>query len=122
MGAYTTQFWGISLTEKYGKIEDAMPSLDPESYEGEGDDVYDLGSYIEHHELGESMYDGGGWGQITFLGLEIEPGPRGIVVTDEHVEKVAAIIARIPDELKQALTKVYGIIPEPAFHTEEGSD
>jgi hypothetical protein len=33
---------------------------------------------------------------------------------------VAQIIARIPDELKEALIKVYGSIPEPAFHTEEG--
>jgi hypothetical protein len=120
MGAYTTQFWGISLTERYEKIEEAMLSLDPEKATGDDDEIAELSEYIRHHKLGRSLYDGGGWGQITFIGVSIKSSPRGVVVTDEHVAEVAQIIARIPDELKEALIKVYGSIPEPAFHTEEG--
>jgi hypothetical protein len=119
MGAYSTQFWGISLTEKYDKIEEAMPSLDPEKEVDDGE-ISELSDYVRHHQLGKSLYDGGGWGQITFIGETVQATARGAIVTDEQVERVAAIVARIPDELKAALVKVFGTLPEPSFHTEEG--
>lgn len=120
MGAYSTHFWGIDLTSKYDVVEEAMPSIDPETELFGPDVIASLGDYIEHHKLGRSMYDGGGYGQITYIGSGIGNGPRGITVTDEHIEKVAAIIAIIPDELKAALIEVYGRIPEPKFHIAEG--
>jgi hypothetical protein len=124
MGVYTVQFWGIDLTEAYDKIEKAMPSLqdDDDTIMEHWDDseIAELSDYIRHHKLGESLYDGGGWGQITFIGKTIRPSKRGVSVTDDDVAEVEALIARIPDELKAALIAVHGRIPEPEFHTQEG--
>lgn len=120
MGAYTVQFWGINLTESYSKIEKVV-GLDPENEElDEDNDIIELSDYLHHHKLGRSLYDGAGWGQITFIGVALKSSARGVVVTDEHVAEVADMVRRIPEELKNALIEVYGSIPEPSFHTEEG--
>ncbi|NTF16839.1 hypothetical protein G6L37_00170 [Agrobacterium rubi] len=120
MGEYSTHFWGIDLTTTYDRIEEAMPSLDPESESEPLDGIYGLGDYIVHHGMGRSLYDGGGYGQITFIGKNVPSGPRGITVTDELVAEVAALIETIPEELKAAIILVHGQIREPAFYTKEG--
>lgn len=123
MGAYSVQFWGIDLTEACEDIEETMPSISRNGYEDAAASERDFGElseYIRHHKLGESHYDGGGFGQITYIGKTIEPSARGITVTDEDVAEVEGIIERIPEELKSAIIKVCGRLPEAKFHSVEG--
>jgi hypothetical protein len=125
MGAYSFNFYGINLTEHFGKIrksiQETLKATDPGSPLIKND-YFDLGGYIAEIGAGESMYDGGGYGQITYIGVPVYSSKRGIVVTDEIVAEAEAKIAALPELLADAIRKVLGTIPEPEFITEEGWD
>lgn len=128
MGAYSLNFYGISLSEHYDKIaEHIAKTLVETDLRSEflcgswnSEPHFQLDSYLEELKLGESSYDGGGYGQITYIGRYVPSSKRGVVVTDEIVADVEAKIAGLPDLLADAIRKVLGEIPEPEFITEEG--
>ncbi len=113
MSAETHHYYGFSLTNKFDNIRRAMGEVT--GTEGR----FDLQRYIRDNEIGESHYDGGGWGQVTYVGRDVPMSERGIYVTDELEAEVRKLITDLPEDLKAALTKVFGNIPEPRFNYEE---
>lgn len=119
MGAYSEHYYGISITEYYDEIERIMSeALRPSDADKKW--RFDLGNYLSKQNLGESGYDGGGYGQITFIGQPVRSGPRGYNVSDAMDAEVRATIANLPPELSAAIVAVLGSIPEPSFEVEEG--
>lgn len=104
-------YYGFSLTEDYTEVQEAMADVS-------GKSDFDLGSYVSEQNIGQSHYDGGGYGQVTFIGREIEMTERGFVVTDKIIEEVKAMIATLDPDLTKALTKVFGEVPQPRFDYE----
>lgn len=131
MGTYSVSFYGWDITERYSEISetfeqhlhDAGITEGPGFYVWDGTPRFSFGSYLEKLDIGESMYDGGGYGQITFIGVKVRKGPNGIVVTDEIRAKVEAIRTRLPSELKDVLQKAANLsieVAAPTFETAEG--
>lgn len=110
MSADSHIYYGFSLTEEYNEVEEALQEiLESETR---------LDHYIWDNNVGHSHYDGGGWGQVTYVGKDIELTDRGYVLTDEIIAEVKSTIAALPSEFLQALAEVYGEVPEPAFRHE----
>ncbi|NTF16838.1 hypothetical protein G6L37_00165 [Agrobacterium rubi] len=112
MSTETHHYFGISLTEDFDRIQDALA-------ESLGVEDVSLQDFLEKNELGHSHYDGGGYGQVTYIGVDVPMTEQGIVVTDEIRAEVARIIAGFPDEFLNALIGVYGNVPEAAFDYEQ---
>lgn len=128
MGAYSLNFYGISISEHYSDIaEHIANTLIKAGSESQFLDTtypdepfFELGEYLNAEKVGRSHYDGGGWGQIAYIGRSVPSSKRGVVVTDEIVVEVEGIIKTLPDLLASAMKAVMGDIPEPEFQTEEG--
>lgn len=113
MSAETHHYYGFSLTEKFDAVRKAMAEVT-------GTPVrFDLARYVQNNKIGESHYDGGGWGQVTYIGRDVPMSERGIYVTDELEAEVRKLIADLPGDFKSALAKVFGKVPEPKFNYEE---
>lgn len=104
-------YYGFSLTEDDEAMKEAFVEIS-------GDEDFSLGDYVYEHKIGESHYDGGGYGQVTFIGKKIRMTERGFVVTDEIIEEVKSMISDLKPDLQSALTKVFGKVPEPRFKIE----
>jgi hypothetical protein len=128
MGAYSLNFYGISISKHYSKIArhvaDTLVKTGADSEYLDAtypeETFFELGEYLEAEKVGGSHYDGGGWGQIAYIGQEIRSGKRGIVVSDDTVAEVEGIVQNLPELLANAMKAVMGDIPEPEFQTEEG--
>ena len=136
MGAYSVQFYGIDLSEHYDTIAqrfylatcaDRLPAgFDVSDYDSEGYDAFEeaypdvFRSFLETGHIGATLYDGGGYGQIAYIGVRPQRGKRGVTVSDEAADKVDAIILNLPEHLRKTIADVYGKMPEAEFHTVEG--
>ena len=130
MSAYSTHFYGIDISAKYSDISEAlqaelsskgMKEGDPGVSEHRGKLSVDLSNYLEELKLGSSEYDGGGYGQITFIGIQAYSHRLGIGVTEQDAEKVDAMLKNLPPELDAAIRKAYaGQIPPAEFCVAEG--
>ncbi len=103
-------YYGFSVTENYDQVEEALTEI-------LGSET-SLRRYIWDNDAGHSHYDGGGYGQVTYIGKDIPETDRGYVVTDEIIAKAKMMIANLPSEFRQALAEVYGEVPEPKFEHE----
>lgn len=110
MSADSHIYYGFSLTEEYDEVEEALQEI-------LGSET-GLKSYIWDNNAGHSHYDGGGYGQVTYVGKDVEMTDRGYVLTDEIIAEVKTMIAALPSEFREALAEVYGHVPEPAFQHE----
>lgn len=111
MSTETHHYYGFSLTEDYSRLQrDFKEAL--------GEDT-DLADCVEENRLGHSHYDGGGYGQVTYIGVDVPMTADGIVVTTEIKAEAAAIMARLPDEFREVLIEFYGGLPEPRFDYEQ---
>lgn len=113
MSTETHHYYGFSLTEKFGRMQKAMQQI------VSGDERFDLQQYMEAHQLGHSHYDGGGWGQVTYVGVDVPMTEQGIVVTDDIRDEVGSIIGCFPDEFRKALIEVFGEVPRVRFDYEQ---
>lgn len=105
-------YYGFSLTEKFREIEDAISGILE-------DESFDLRDFIWEHKIGQTHYDGGGWGQVTYFGVDIPQTDRGFVVTDEIIAEVKAMVANLDPNFRKALIEVFGEVPETAFDYEQ---
>jgi len=119
MGHYSEHAYGIDVSHVFNDLSE-------EAQEG-----FDRGRW------GATQYDGGGYGQITYLGVEVTATKRGIIVTPEIEGKTAKVYAIIPDAVRreicasllaegrdpegtrysdEAMARLaQGILPEPEF-------
>jgi hypothetical protein len=112
MSAESHIYYGFSLTEDYRKIQKELKSiLGIEGY-------FSLQEYILENDAGQTYYDGGGLGQVTYVGKDIPVTDRGYVVTDALIEESETLIANLPSEFRQALAAFYGEVPAPTFQHE----
>jgi hypothetical protein len=94
-------YYGFSLTEDYDKIQEVLGEI-------LDDEGFNLQDYVWENEIGESHYNGGGYGQVTCVGKDIPETDRGYVVTDEIIAEVKSMIANLPSEFQKALKEVVG--------------
>jgi hypothetical protein len=128
MGVYSIHFFGINLTEMYDKVDGELtkrlravddPEV-PEDFDGEfSDRILDVYLDNDNRRIGKSLYDGAGYGQVTYVGVNVPKGPRGYAVTDEIEAESRKIIEELPVHLAEAIRAIFGSIPEPEFHCVE---
>jgi hypothetical protein len=86
MAHYTVHVFGIDLSHVF---DDLPEELQEELSDG---------------KWGRSMYDGGGYGQLTYIGAKVPFTKRGIIVTDEVEAEARRIYGAIPEEVRKAIS------------------
>jgi hypothetical protein len=124
MGVYSIHFFGINLTEVYDKVDGELTKRlravdDPEVPEDFDDEFSDRILDNDDRRIGKSLYDGGGYGQVTYVGVNVPKGLRGYAVTDEIEAEARKIIEELPVHLAEAIRAIFGSIPGPEFHCVE---
>ncbi len=107
MGAYSENFYGVSVSKVFRKLPD---------------DVQDAFDKADAEDWGATMYDGGGYGQISYIGVGVPRSPKGYVVTDEIEAKARKAYEKCPENVRKAVCEALRVeaLPEPSFETEEG--
>jgi hypothetical protein len=128
MSAYSVRYYGVSLTEAFEEVQAAVaaalraegrtdgPGFDPR-WPGE----FFLGDYLGELGLGAELYDGGGEGQISYLGFELGDD-RG--VDDAARARFARMVAEMPAALRGVLAEKLGgdLVVLAAARVEDGND
>lgn len=112
MSAQADFIFGIDITRNYDKLWDLFEQTATNSMLADDD----LAEYIMKNNLGSSLYDGGGWGQATYIGVSVPKTADGIVVTQEVRDAAQKVYDAIPERLRNVLLDYYGTLPEPRFH------
>lgn len=112
MSAQANFIFGMNISRDYDSLWSLFEQTAPNSMLADDD----LAEFIMVNNLGSSLYDGGGWGQATYIGVEVPKTPDGIIVTQEVRDKVKKIYDDIPERLRNVLLEHYGTLPEPRFH------
>ena len=104
MGMYSIHIYGVNISENFHDLPDEMRER-----------FYDA-------TWGQTHYDGGGYGQISFVGVEVPRGPKGIAVTDEVEAAARKAYEECPADVRAAVCRALGVeaLPEPTFDVIEG--
>jgi hypothetical protein len=111
MGHFSVRFYGIDLSEKFEDIQESLGETLRAAGKAKGpgffpdDEEFYLGEYLQGHRLGVEHYDGGGYGQITYIGFSLKDDHG---VDDAVRARFDDYLGRLPEELRAVLVEVFG--------------